>query len=76
MALTLTQLIAQVQALFIDDGTLFPADLCTAALRQALKDFNQAAPVHSGEVVAVVSSLRCSRLQRDQASLIRDASSH
>ena len=43
MTQTLTQLIAQTQAMFIDDGTRFSAATITAAVRQALKDFNAAA---------------------------------
>ena len=55
MTLTLTQLISQAQAMFIDDGTRFTADTLTAAVRQALKDFNAAAPVRAAETQAVVS---------------------
>jgi hypothetical protein len=55
MTQTLTQLISQVQAMFIDDGTRFTVDTITAAVRQALKDFNAAAPVRAAETQAVVS---------------------
>jgi hypothetical protein len=55
MTQTLTQLVAQVQAMFIDDGTKFTLVTVTAAIRQALKDFNAAAPVHAAETQAVVS---------------------
>lgn len=41
--------------MFIDDGTRFTAPTCTAAVRQALKDFNAAAPVHAAETQAVVA---------------------
>ena len=55
MTLTLTQLISQVQAMFLDDGTRFTANTVTAALRQALKDFNAAAPLRAAETQDVVS---------------------
>jgi hypothetical protein len=55
MTQTLTQLIASVQAMFIDDGTRFTAATIGAAVRQALKDFNAAAPVRAAETQAVVS---------------------
>ncbi len=53
--LTLTQITSQVQAMFIDDGTRFTAATITAACRQALKDFNAAAPAHAAETQDVVS---------------------
>jgi hypothetical protein len=53
--LTLTQITAQVQAMFIDDGTRFTAATVTAACRQALKDFNAASPAHAAETQDVVS---------------------
>jgi hypothetical protein len=37
----LTQIIANVQALLLDDGTRFTTATVTAAARAALKDFNQ-----------------------------------
>ena len=52
MTQTLTQLTAEVQAMFIDDGTRFTAATVTAAVRQALKDFNAAAPVRAAETQA------------------------
>ena len=55
MTQTLTQLVSQVQAMFIDDGTRFTVPTITAAVRQALKDFNAAAPVRAAETQAVVS---------------------
>lgn len=44
MTKTLTQLIAVVQANLQDDGTRFTTATCTAAIRSALKEFNQRAP--------------------------------
>ena len=56
MTLTLTQIVSQVQAMFIDDGTRFTLATITAASRQALKDFNAAAPQRLAETQAVVAS--------------------
>lgn len=39
----------------MDDGTRFTAAICTAALRQALKDFNAEAPRHEATVLPVVA---------------------
>ncbi|MGB8212932.1 MAG: hypothetical protein WCE68_05170 [Anaerolineales bacterium] len=52
MALTLAQLIPEMQALFMDDGTEFNTAVCTAAIRQALSDWNQTAPQHQNQVIA------------------------
>jgi hypothetical protein len=52
---TLTQLIAKVQAQLLDDGTRFSTPTCTAALRQALRDLNQSAPMYSGGFVAAIA---------------------
>lgn len=54
MTQTLTQLISQLQAMFIDDATRFSTATCTAAIRQSLKDFNAAAPVRAAETQTVV----------------------
>jgi hypothetical protein len=51
---TLVQLITKLQALLLDDGTRFDTTTCTAAIRQALKIFNTAAPVHAGDLVDTV----------------------
>lgn len=56
MADTLTQLISKVQALLLDDGTRYSTAACTAAIRQALKEFNAAAPVHNQALVDGVAS--------------------
>jgi hypothetical protein len=52
---TLTQLIAKTQALLLDDATRFTTATCTAAIRQALKLFNTAAPIHAGDLVTPVA---------------------
>ena len=41
--------------MFLDDGTRFSSDTITAAVRQALKDFNAAAPQRLAETQDVVS---------------------
>jgi hypothetical protein len=51
---TLTQLISKVQALLLDDTSRFTTVTCTAAIRQALKLFNQCAPIHAGDLVDTV----------------------
>src|SRR3990167_8866106 len=56
MADTLTQLIEKVQDLLLDDGTRFTTATVTAAIRQALKEFNQAAPVNAGTLIDAVAS--------------------
>lgn len=55
MSKTLTELITNVQALLLDDGTRFNTTTVTAAVRAALKEFNQRAPVYAGTLVDVVS---------------------
>ena len=55
MTKTLTQIISNVQALLLDDGTRFTTATITAAAREALKEFNQRAPVHAGTLVDVIS---------------------
>jgi hypothetical protein len=54
MSDTLTQLIAKLQPLLLDDGTRFTTATCTSAIRQALKEFNLAAPIHAGDLVTPV----------------------
>jgi hypothetical protein len=55
MSETLTSLTAKLQALLLDDGTLFASNTCTAAIRQGLKDFNLRAPVHAAATLDAVS---------------------
>jgi len=52
---TLTQLIARVQAKFIDDGTRFSTATCTAALRATLKNVNERAPINAGTRIDVIA---------------------
>ncbi len=51
---TLTQLIAKLQPLLLDTGVLFTTATCTSAIRQALKCFNAAAPIHAGDLVTPI----------------------
>lgn len=55
MSDSLTTLISRVQAGLGDDGTIFTTALCTAAIREALRQFNIAAPVHAAELVTGVN---------------------
>jgi len=55
MTKSLTTLISNVQALLLDDGTRFSTATVTAAVRSALKEFNQRAPEYNGELMDVVS---------------------
>lgn len=55
MTKTLTEIITNVQALLLDDGTRFSTATVTAAVRSALKEFNQRAPIYAGTLVDVVS---------------------
>lgn len=52
---TLAQLIPKLQALLLDDGTLFSTATCTAAIRQALKDLNLAIPTHAADTMEAVA---------------------
>jgi len=55
MSKSLTTLISNVQSLLLDDGTRFSTATVTAAVRSALKEFNQRAPEYKGELMDVVS---------------------
>jgi hypothetical protein len=55
MADTLTQLVAKVQAALLDTGTSYTLATITAAVRQALKDYNQVAPNQAGTLMDAVS---------------------
>lgn len=55
MTASLTTLISRVQALLLDSGTNYSTATVTAAIRQALKEYNQAAPIHAGTLVEIVS---------------------
>ncbi len=55
MSDTLPQLTTKLQALLLDDGTLFTATTCTAAIRQALKTINNRVPIHAAVAVDVVA---------------------
>lgn len=72
MSDTLTQLIAKVQALLLDNGTLFTTATCTAAIRQALKDFNLRAPSHAADTVEAVTEQYEYELEEITAQQILD----
>lgn len=56
MTKTLTTLIANVQALLLDDGTRYTTATVTAAVRSALKEINQRAPVNQATLIDAVSN--------------------
>jgi len=58
MTLTLSETITRVQAQLLDDGTRFSTATCTSAIRQALRDFNQIAPVNAAELVEIDSTIK------------------
>jgi len=55
MSDTLTNLIARVQIMLLDDGTQFSTATATAAIREALRQFNAAAPIAAGTLIDTVS---------------------
>ena len=55
MTKSLTTIIANVQALLLDDGTRFSTATVTAAVRSALKEINQRAPVNQATLIDMVA---------------------
>lgn len=55
MSDSLTQIIAKVQAILGDDGTIFTTALCTAAVRQSLTEYNIALPQHLATLITGVT---------------------
>lgn len=55
MSDSLTALISKVQALLGDNGTLFTTATCTAALRQALHEWNLRVPIHAAITITGVT---------------------
>lgn len=55
MSDTLTQLTAKIQAILGDNGTIFTSATCTAAVRQALAEFNRRAPGHAAGLIPGVN---------------------
>ena len=54
MSKSLTTLIANVQAMLLDDGTRYTTATVTAATRAALKEINQRAPINAAEITAAI----------------------
>jgi hypothetical protein len=52
---TLTQLIAKLQPLLLDNGTLFTTATCTSAIRQALLAMNLQLPVNAAVTMPIVA---------------------
>jgi len=56
MSDSLTTLISKVQAILGDDGgTIFTTALCTAAIRQALSEWNMRVPTHAATLITGVN---------------------
>ena len=55
MSDSLTTLVSKLQAVLLDDGTLFTTATCTAAIRHALSRVNLQIPVHGGTLVDTVA---------------------
>lgn len=55
MSDSLTTLITRTEAGLGDDGTIFTTAICTAAIREALRQFNQVAPVHAADLITGVN---------------------
>ena len=55
MSKSLTTLITNAQALLLDDGTRFTVPTMTAAVRAALKEINQRAPINAAELTDAIS---------------------
>lgn len=56
MTQTLTQIIANLQAQLIDDGTRFDTDTCTAAVRGTLADLNHKIPINAATRIDVIAN--------------------
>jgi hypothetical protein len=54
MSDNLTTLISKIQAILGDDGTLFTTATCTAAVRQALSEWNMRCPIHAAVTITGV----------------------
>jgi len=54
MSDNLTTLISKVQAILGDDGTIFTATTCTAAIRQALSEWNMRVPTFAAVTITGV----------------------
>jgi hypothetical protein len=56
MADTLTQLVAKLQAVLLDDGTVFSTATCTACIRHALNRTNIRYPIQGGTLIDTVAN--------------------
>ena len=55
MSDSLTTLISKLQAVLLDDGTIFSTATCTAAIRHALSQIDLRLPVHGGALLDTVA---------------------
>ena len=56
MSDNLTTLISKVQAILGDDGTIFTTTTCTAAIRQALAEWNLRVPIYAATIITGISN--------------------
>jgi len=54
MTASLTTITSRIQALLGDDGTIFTSTICTAAVRQALSEFNRVSPIIAATLITGV----------------------
>lgn len=71
MSDSLTQLVSKVQAILLDDGTLFTTATITAAMRQALTEFNRVSPQHAAITITGVNDQYEYELSDEDESAIK-----
>jgi len=67
MSDSLTTLISKVQAILGDDGTIFTTGTCTAAIRQALSEWNLRVPQMLAVTITGINSQRVYELSDEDA---------
>jgi hypothetical protein len=70
MSDNLTTLISKIQALLGDDGTLFTTATCTAAVRQALSEWNLRCPINAAVTITGVNDQYEYELSDEDASAL------
>ncbi len=68
MSDTLLQLIPKIQAQLGDNGTLFPTATVTAAVRQALEEISQKAPLHAAVTITAMANQQVYELSDEDPS--------
>lgn len=70
MSDTLSQLITKVQGILGDDGTIFTTAICTAAIRQALDEWNIRVPIHAAVTITGINNQHEYELSDEDASAV------